>query len=94
MTLGGKGSAAVTADEAFMCPGVKVEMVDETGAGDGFLGAITYCMNEGKTLKEAMAWANVYAAYTVTKQGSLEHYPWKAQIPSIFKDLGRADLLF
>lgn len=94
MTLGGKGSAAVTADEAIMCPGVKVEMVDETGAGDGFLGAITYCMNEGKTLKEAMAWANVYAAYTVTKQGSLEHYPWKAQIPSIFKDLGRADLLF
>lgn len=94
MTLGGKGSAAITDDGAFFCPSTHVDMVDETGAGDGFLGAVTYCLNRGKSLREAMEWANVYAAYTVTKQGSLEHYPWLDKIPEIFKSLGKEDLLF
>lgn len=94
MTLGSEGSAAVTAQEAFLCPSTKVTMVDETGAGDGFLGAMTYCLNRGKTLREAMEWSNVYSAYTVTKQGSLEHYPWMDKIPEIFKSLGREELLF
>lgn len=94
ITLGSKGSAAVTQDSVFMCPSTKVEMVDETGAGDGFLGAVAYCLSKGKSLKEAMEWSNVYAAYTVTKKGSLEHYPWKQSIPEIFKNLGKEDLLF
>lgn len=94
ITLGSKGSAAVTQDSVFMCPSTKVEMVDETGAGDGFLGAVAYCLSKGKSLKEAMEWSNVYAAYTVTKKGSLEHYPWKESIPEIFKNLGKEDLLF
>lgn len=94
MTLGSAGSAGITAEDAWMCPSTKVKMVDETGAGDGFLAAVTYCLSCGKTLKEAMEWANVYAAYTVTKSGSLEFYPWKEEIPAIFQSLGREDLLF
>ena len=94
MTLGSAGSAGITAEESFMCPSVKVNMVDETGAGDGFLGAVTYCISRGRTLKEAMEWANVYAAYTVTKSGSLEFYPRKDEIPEIFRELGKEDLLF
>ena len=94
MTLGAFGSAGITADDAWICPPVKVNMVDETGAGDGFLAAVTYCLSCKKTLKEAMEWANVYAAYTVTKSGSLEFYPWKKEIPEIFRELGREDLVF
>lgn len=94
MTLGGKGAAAITPDEAFLVPGTKVTMVDETGAGDGYLGALVFCLDRGLSLRKAMEWSNVYAAYTVTKQGSLEFYPWKNQIPVIFKELGREDLLF
>ena len=94
MTLGSAGSAGITADDAWICPPAKVDMVYETGAGDGYLGAVTWCLSQGRTLKQAMEWANVYAAYTVTKSGSLEFYPWKEQIPEIFKNLGREDLLF
>ena len=94
MTLGSAGSAGITEDDAWLCPSVKVDMVDETGAGDGFLGAVTYCLSRGRTLKEAMEWANVYAAYTVTKSGSLEFYPWKEEIPGIFKELGKEEILF
>lgn len=94
MTLGSKGSAGITKNDAWTCPSVKVDMVDETGAGDGFLGAITYCLSRGKTLKEAMEWGNVYAAYTVTKSGSLEFYPWQKEIPEIFKNLGKEELIF
>ena len=94
MTLGSAGSAGITENESWMCPPVQVKMADETGAGDGFLAALTYCLSCGKTLREAMEWANVYAAYTVTKTGSLEFYPWKEEIPKIFEELGRKDLLF
>ena len=81
MTLGSAGSAGSTENESWMCPSTKVKMADETGAGDGFLAALTYCLSCGKTLREAMEWSNVYAAYTVTKTGSLEFYPWKDEIP-------------
>lgn len=45
-------------------------------------------------MQEAMEWANVYAAYTVTKSGSLEFYPWQKEIPEIFKNLGKEELVF
>jgi ribokinase len=75
-------------------PGTPVKMVDETGAGDGFLAAMAYCLSRGRTLKQSMEWANVYSAYLVTKSGSLEYYPWKVQIPEIFTNLHREDILF
>jgi len=93
ITLGAEGSAAVTEDGSWQVPAVPVKMVDETGAGDGFLAAVTYRLSLGKTLKEAMEWAAVYAAYCVTKLGSLEHYPWAEQIPGIFSDLQKTERL-
>jgi len=94
MTLGAQGCCGVTEEGSWRIPGTRVTMVDETGAGDGFLAAITYCLSRGRTLKQAMEWANVYSAYLVTKSGSLEYYPWKGQIPEIFASLHREDLLF
>lgn len=94
MTLGEYGSCAITGDDSWLIPSTPVTMVDQTGAGDGFLAAITYCLSCGRTLKQSMEWANVYSAYLVTKSGSLEHYPSKEQIPGIFVNLHREDLLF
>jgi len=93
ITLGDNGSFAVTESDHWHIPAVKVEMADETGAGDGFLAAVTYRLSCGKTLREAMEWANVYSAYCVTKFGSLEHYPLAEQIPKIFTNLNKIELL-
>ena len=93
ITLGAAGCAAFTVNGSWYIPVVKVHMVDETGAGDGFLAALVYRLNCGKSLKEAMEWANAYSAYIVTKSGSLEHYPWADQIPEIFTRLDKVGLL-
>lgn len=94
ITLGAHGSAGVTKDDFWLIEPTPVKMVDETGAGDGFLAAVTYCLSRGKTLKEAMEWASTYAAFIVTKSGSLEFYPWQKDIPEIFKNYGKEELLF
>jgi ribokinase len=94
MTLGANGCCAATKDDFWHIPGIPVKMVDETGAGDGFLAAMTYCLSRGRTLRQATEWANIYSAYMVTKSGSLEFYPWKANIPAIFSNLHKEDALF
>ncbi len=94
ITLGSKGSCAYTAGgDYWFIPATKVKMVDETGAGDAFIAAVAFRLNKGDTLKQAMDWASVYSAYCVTQPGSLEPYPRAEQMPQIFKDLGREDLL-
>ena len=55
--------------------GAKVDSIDATGAGDGFLGAMTARLAAGASLGEACRWANQYAAYTVQKSGTISSYP-------------------
>lgn len=55
--------------------GAKVDSIDATGAGDGFLGAMTARLAAGDSLGEACRWANQYAAYTVQKSGTISSYP-------------------
>ena len=93
VTLGEDGSVAVTEEGNWKVAPTKVKMVDQIGAGDGFLATVVYNLALGKTMREAMEWASVYCAYLVTQPGSLACYPKKEQIEKIFTDLGRADLL-
>lgn len=84
ITLGGDGSVAWTGDGGFAVDAMKVEMVDQTGAGDGYLAAVTWRLSEGDSLKDAMEWASVYCGYLVTQVGSLGSYPKKEKIAEIF----------
>lgn len=80
-TMGSAGAAVYTKRGRVMAPGYRVEVRDTTGAGDSFIGAFLYCIlrDEVKdlekvsdeSLKEYLAFANAYAAYTTTKEGAL-----------------------
>lgn len=86
ITLGGDGSVAYTKDGGFSVEARKVKAVDQTGAGDGFMAAVTWRLSEGDTLQKAMEWASVYCSYLVTQYGSLGSYPKKEKIKEIFAE--------
>jgi ribokinase len=62
MTLGGDGVVWATEHKRGLVPAHEVEVVDTTGAGDAFAGALTVALVEGKSLEDAVTFANAAAA--------------------------------
>lgn len=75
MTCGSQGSAILDGDEYWEVETVPVKPVDTIGAGDGYLAAVAANLVWGKTMREATEWASKYAAYKVTRPGSMTKKP-------------------
>lgn len=54
--------------EAYV-PGIPVEAIDPTGAGDAFVGALAFALERGMAPQEAAALANRLGAYATTVSG-------------------------
>ena len=63
-----------------LVPGFPVEAVDTTGAGDTFNGALAVALTEGKSLYEALTFANLAASMSVTKFGAQGGMPTKEEL--------------
>ena len=83
ITLGSKGAFLKTKDEAETICGFNVNAVDTTAAGDVFNGALSVAIAEGKTLKDAISFANAAAALSVTKLGAQPSAPTRDEIKSL-----------
>jgi ribokinase len=66
-------------------PSFKVKTVDTTGAGDAFNGCLAAALIKGKTLIEAVEFANAGAALSVTKYGTAPSMPRKDDIDEFMK---------
>lgn len=75
MTCGDKGSAVLDREEFWTVDPLPVKAVDTIGAGDGYLAAVAAGLIWGKSLKEASHWAGRYAAFKVTRKGSMTRRP-------------------
>ncbi|MCX5637138.1 MAG: PfkB family carbohydrate kinase, partial [Planctomycetota bacterium] len=75
LTMGAKGFLLATGERMESVPGIKVNAVDATAAGDAFTGSLAVKMAEGKTLREAALFANCVAAISVTKMGAQPSMP-------------------
>lgn len=85
ITLGAGGFFSLDADGAATRGfGFAVDATDTTGAGDGFLGAMTARLVAGDTLGEACRWANVFASYSVQRPGTISSYPSKKEIAQLY----------
>jgi len=71
MTCGSSGSAIYDGSSYWFIEPTKVKAVDTIGAGDGYLAAVAANLVWNKDLKEATTWASKYAAYKVTRKGSM-----------------------
>lgn len=76
MTQGKAGATVITASGTETVNAPTVKMVDPTGAGDAFNGALAVALAEGKPLVEAVRWACYAGAHCVT---ALEVIPGLAQ---------------
>jgi ribokinase len=72
-----RGSKGITfyRDHKIEIPSFKVDVVDTTGAGDSFNGALAYSLSEGMALEDACKFANAVAAMSVTKLGAQAGMP-------------------
>ncbi|PAU76786.1 sugar kinase [Halomonas salipaludis] len=66
------GCRAYTASEVIEVPGLSVEEVDPTGAGDCFGGALIAALAAGRELHQALRLANAAGAHAVTVLGPME----------------------
>ena len=83
ITLGANGALIVTPTETGHVPGQQVEVVDTTGAGDAFNGALAVALAEGKELVEAVAFSNAAAALQVTRFGTAPAMPHRDEVEAL-----------
>ncbi|BBL78374.1 ribokinase [Rubrobacter xylanophilus] len=70
ITLGAAGAVVADGESVAHFPAPEVEVVDTTGAGDAFVGALATRLAAGEALKEAVSYAVRAGAAAVTSEGA------------------------
>ena len=87
ITLGEKGCYFKNSNEEFLMPASKLNkpVVDTTGAGDAFNGALSVALSQNKTYKQSIEFANLVAGISVTREGAANSMPTKKEIEESIK---------
>ncbi|HEY3097926.1 MAG TPA: ribokinase [Methylomirabilota bacterium] len=80
VTLGAAGALARGRAGRHRVPGLKVDAVDTTAAGDAFNGALAVALAERRDLASALRFANAAAALACTKRGAQPSLPMRAEV--------------
>ena len=80
ITMGKRGCMVVDRDGADQIPAFDVELVDQTGRGDAFAGALAASCAVGDDIRQAVKFASAAGALACSKFGSIEAMPTKAEI--------------
>lgn len=79
-TLGPDGAIAASDGAVVRVSALQVTPVDTTGAGDTFCGVLAAYLDEGASLRTAMARAAVAGSLAVTREGAQPSFPTRAEI--------------
>lgn len=88
LTVGAAGVIGLEDGVPFAVPGVSVEVVDSTGAGDTFCGALAAALAAGASFRDAVRRAVLASALSVTKQGAQSSIPTQQEIDAFASTLG------
>jgi len=81
VTRGEAGALVVHSDGSVIeIPGIEVDVVDTTGAGDAFNAALGTALGEGRTLTEAARFAVVAGGLCCTKLGVIPALPYRQAV--------------
>lgn len=67
-------------------PGFHVDPVDTTAAGDAFNGALAVALAEGRSLEDAIIWANAAGALATTRKGAQPSLPRREEVVALIHD--------
>lgn len=86
ITLGGEGARYFDGEQHIIVKGFKTEVVDTTGAGDTFNGALAYAIAEGFNLNRAVRFANAAGSLSVEKFGAQGGMPSLSEVEERLND--------
>jgi fructokinase len=69
-------------------PAFNIEVVDTTGAGDGWAAGFEFGLVNGLSLETCVTVANAVGALTVTKRGAITALPTRAELDNFLKERG------
>jgi ribokinase len=75
VTIGEKGAYLVSKVRKEKFPAKKVDVIDSTGAGDAFNGALAYALSNDEEIGKAIQFAISVASYSITKMGAQSSLP-------------------
>jgi ribokinase len=84
VTIGEKGAYLINRERKEIFPAKRVNVVDSTGAGDAFNGALAYALSNGEEIAKAVQLAVSVASFSVTKMGAQGSLPTIEEI-NIYK---------
>ncbi len=86
LTCGNDGVYYYSNKKVCHIPAIAVDnVVDTTGAGDTFLGSFALQLADGKTLEEAISYANICAGLKIKKAGAQTGMPTKKEVENFIK---------
>jgi ribokinase len=80
VTLGKRGALALVEGEPLIVPGHAVKAVDTTGAGDCFVGAVAAQLAAGRSIGDALGYADLAASICVQRMGAGPSMPTAAEV--------------
>lgn len=80
ITMGAQGSLIWQDGKGLFVKAQAVTPIDSTAAGDVFNGGLAVALSEEKTLKEAVEFASVAAAISVTRMGAQSSIPYRSEL--------------
>ncbi|MBF0784027.1 ribokinase [Muribacter muris] len=80
ITLGAKGVYLSEKGQGQHIAGFKVNAIDTTAAGDTFNGGLVTALLEGKSMIEAVKFAQKAAALSVTRRGAQSSIPYRREV--------------
>ena len=83
VTLGGRGAMACEGGQVTVCPAPTVTVVDTTGAGDCFVGALADAVARGQALPEALHWAVAAASLSTQSLGATTAMPTSPEVQQL-----------
>ena len=85
VTLGWRGALALIDGRPLIIPGRAVKAIDTTGAGDCFVGAVAAQLAAGKSIANALHYANAAASICVQRMGAAPSMPTAAEVEAVLR---------
>ena len=85
VTVGEGGCILINDDYCEQIQGVKVDVVDTTGAGDAFNAGLAVSLAEGMSILDSLKFANCCGAVACTKYGVVSALGYREEINELFK---------